>query len=126
MKTTTRLMHAGRRPAKNKGIVNPPVYHASTVVFPTYEALLETKRPQYGQVMYGRRGTPTGVGSGLRGAPETGSRRHGSRPEQAPGEAGIRGRTHDGPSTARCPGRLTGVPPQSDEEGRLFRRVLRH
>lgn len=59
MKTTTRLMHAGRRPAKNKGIVNPPVYHASTVVFPTYEALLDTKRPQYGKVVYGRRGTPT-------------------------------------------------------------------
>jgi cysteine-S-conjugate beta-lyase len=34
----TLLCHAGLDPAANHGIVNPPVYHASTVVFPTVEA----------------------------------------------------------------------------------------
>jgi hypothetical protein len=39
----TILEHTGRDPAKNFGIVNPPVYHASTVIFPTLKALLETR-----------------------------------------------------------------------------------
>ena len=33
MKTATRLAHAGRRPAAHHGMVNTPVYHASTVLF---------------------------------------------------------------------------------------------
>jgi cysteine-S-conjugate beta-lyase len=59
----TLLEHAGRDPAKNYGIVNPPVYHASTVIFPTLEALLETRRDRasgaYEGITYGREGTPT-------------------------------------------------------------------
>ena len=35
MKKETLLLHTGRDPKKNHGIVNPPVYHASTVTFPT-------------------------------------------------------------------------------------------
>ena len=31
----TKLTHSGNRPGENYGIVNPPVYHASTVLFPT-------------------------------------------------------------------------------------------
>jgi hypothetical protein len=39
----TILEHVGRDPAKNLGIVNPPVYHASTVIFPSLKTLLETR-----------------------------------------------------------------------------------
>ncbi|MGY8997919.1 MAG: cystathionine beta-lyase, partial [Alphaproteobacteria bacterium] len=39
MKDETRIITAGRDPENNHGIVNPPVYHASTVLFPTLEAL---------------------------------------------------------------------------------------
>lgn len=55
MKDETRAIHAGRDPKANHGIVNPPVYHASTVLYPTYEAL----RNPPSRVQYGRRGTPT-------------------------------------------------------------------
>jgi cysteine-S-conjugate beta-lyase len=57
------LEHAGRDPASNFGIVNPPVYHASTIIFPTLAALLETRRDRasgaYEGITYGREGTPT-------------------------------------------------------------------
>ncbi|MEM7523851.1 MAG: cystathionine beta-lyase [Pseudomonadota bacterium] len=49
--------HAGRAPFKNHGIVNPPVYHASTVLFETVEQLRKTPGPR--DVRYGRYGTPT-------------------------------------------------------------------
>ena len=62
-RVNTVLEHAGRDPAKNFGIVNPPVYHASTILFPTLEALLETRRDRasgaYEGITYGREGTPT-------------------------------------------------------------------
>jgi len=56
MKDDTLLTHAGRDPKGNFGIVNPPVYHASTVLFPTLEAFLNAGSAR---VRYGRRGTPT-------------------------------------------------------------------
>src|SRR5438270_13470451 len=59
----TVLEHTGRDPAKNFGIVNPPVYHASTVIFPSLETLLETRVDRAGGafegITYGREGTPT-------------------------------------------------------------------
>ncbi len=59
MKKETHLLHAGRNPSENFGIVNPPVYHASTVTFPTVKDLNEAgKNPTEG-VYYGRMGTPT-------------------------------------------------------------------
>lgn len=60
MKPDTFLTVAGRDPEANFGIVNPPVYHASTVLFPTLEALdnaWRDRRPD--KVYYGRYGTPT-------------------------------------------------------------------
>jgi cystathionine beta-lyase len=51
----TLLVTAGRDPHANFGFVNPPVYHGSTVLFPTAEKLI--KRDQI--YLYGRRGTPT-------------------------------------------------------------------
>lgn len=53
------LTHAGRRPFDNHGIVNPPVYHCSTVLFPTLDALEASDRRPFDGVNYGRIGTPT-------------------------------------------------------------------
>jgi hypothetical protein len=57
----TLLAHTGRTPGEHKGAVNPPVYHASTVLFPTVTALEESvrKRNDPGHFHYGRFGTPT-------------------------------------------------------------------
>ena len=57
-KPDTILTHAGCNPGTNHGIVNPPVYHASTVLFPTVEAL-EDAGHSFDGVRYGRIGTPT-------------------------------------------------------------------
>ena len=48
-------MTGGRDPFANHGFVNPPVYHASTVLYPTAEDFLAHR----GRYQYGRRGTPT-------------------------------------------------------------------
>jgi cystathionine beta-lyase len=58
-KEETLLGHAGNHPADHQGIVNPPVYHASTVLFPTVEALNAAMRDRATGVYYGRYGTPT-------------------------------------------------------------------
>ncbi len=59
MKKDTHLLHAGRSPEDNFGIVNPPVYHASTVTFPTVEAMGNADKDPTEGVFYGRMGTPT-------------------------------------------------------------------
>jgi cystathionine beta-lyase len=51
----TRVVTAGRDPASYYGFVNPPVYHASTVLYPSAEDFV-AHRSRY---QYGRRGTPT-------------------------------------------------------------------
>jgi cysteine-S-conjugate beta-lyase len=60
-KLDTLLAHAGRDPEKNFGIVNPPVYHASTVLYPNVAAYESAGRRRFdrGAVTYGRHGTPT-------------------------------------------------------------------
>jgi cystathionine beta-lyase len=55
VKAETRLISAGRDPKSQFGFVNPPVYHASTVLYPTAEDQV-AHRSRY---VYGRRGTPT-------------------------------------------------------------------
>jgi cystathionine beta-lyase len=55
----TRLAHAGNRPQDNHGVVNPPVYHASTVLFPTLNALHAAEADRFSGTTYGRYGTPT-------------------------------------------------------------------
>ena len=50
----TRLVAAGREYSEH-GFVNPAVYHASTVLFPTAQALHDRKQ----DYVYARRGTPT-------------------------------------------------------------------
>ena len=49
MKDETRLVHAGRDPERDGGIVNPPVSRASTVLYPTLEAFA---RRGYGDTRY--------------------------------------------------------------------------
>jgi cystathionine beta-lyase len=55
LKPQTLLVTAGRDAAEYHGFVNPPVYHASTVLYPN-AADLVAHRARY---QYGRRGTPT-------------------------------------------------------------------
>jgi cysteine-S-conjugate beta-lyase len=55
LQPATRLVLGGRDPAANHGFVNPPVQHASTVLYPTAEDY-RARRARY---LYGRRGTPT-------------------------------------------------------------------
>jgi len=51
----TRLAHSGHDPHAYFGFVNPPVVHASTVLFPD-AATMESRNQKY---VYGTRGTPT-------------------------------------------------------------------
>ncbi len=51
----TRLVTAGRDTKAQKGFVNPPVVHGSTVLYPTAEDL----HAHRGEFTYGRHGTPT-------------------------------------------------------------------
>ena len=55
IKPDTRLVTSGRDPQANHGFVNPPVYHASTLLYRTAEDQV-AHRARYN---YGRRGTPT-------------------------------------------------------------------
>lgn len=54
LKPATRIVSAAREFSEH-GIVSPAVYHASTILFPNVQALLERKQTY----VYGRRGTPT-------------------------------------------------------------------
>ena len=54
LRPETRLIAAGRHYAEH-GFVNPAVYHASTVTFPSTEAYYSRTQ----EYLYGRRGTPT-------------------------------------------------------------------
>jgi cystathionine beta-lyase len=55
VKPATQFVTGGHDPFSHWGFVNPPVYHASTVLYPTAEDFLAHR----GRYQYGRRGTPT-------------------------------------------------------------------
>jgi cystathionine beta-lyase len=55
LKPDTLLSTGGRDPFAHHGYVNPPVYHASTLLYQTAEDYLAHR----GRYQYGRRGTPT-------------------------------------------------------------------
>jgi len=55
----TRLVHSGRHPDQNFGIVNPPVYHCSTILWPSVAQMDEAGRRPFDTWTYGRTGTPT-------------------------------------------------------------------
>ena len=61
MKEDTIITTAGRDPEANFGIVNPPVYHASTITHATVAAMREARERRFEPRVYtyGRHGTPT-------------------------------------------------------------------
>ncbi len=62
MKQDTIIAHAGLDPLANHGVVNPPVYHCSTIVFPDVATVHATRKDRHDgtfkYVSYGREGTP--------------------------------------------------------------------
>ncbi len=56
MKDETKIVVTGRDPKAHAGAVNTPVYHASTIIYPSLAAIRGTEKIPY---TYGRRGTPT-------------------------------------------------------------------
>lgn len=59
MKDATRATTAGRRPHENHGVVNPPVYHASTILSPTLAAFRANEAAEDADsTTYGVHGTP--------------------------------------------------------------------
>ena len=55
----TKLSRAGTDSDGNSGILNPPVYRASTIHFPTIEAFDSRFERRFDDVVYGSYGTPT-------------------------------------------------------------------
>ena len=58
-KPDTRLVELGRRKAWTSGVVNPPVYRASTILFDSVADMEAAEPPTDGRLQYGRNGTPT-------------------------------------------------------------------
>jgi cysteine-S-conjugate beta-lyase len=54
-RVATQLANGGRDPFAHHGYVNTPVYHASTLLYPTAQDFIAHR----GRYSYGRRGTPT-------------------------------------------------------------------
>ena len=58
----TKLVHSGRHPERFEGVVNPPVFHASTILSPSladWERKIEDRAKEIPGTYYGRGGTPT-------------------------------------------------------------------
>ena len=55
----TRVVQAGRREEWTQGIVNPPVWRASTILFDSVADMRAAYPPEDGRLQYGRNGTPT-------------------------------------------------------------------
>jgi cystathionine beta-lyase len=59
IKKDTKLSLVGRKPFENFGIVNPPIYRTSTVLFKNTKELGKAITNRFNQTYYGRYGTPT-------------------------------------------------------------------
>ena len=62
MHDETKLVHSGRHPERFEGVVNPPVFHASTILSPSladWERKIEDRAKEIPGTYYGRGGTPT-------------------------------------------------------------------
>jgi len=55
----TRLVQAGRRAEWTGGVVNPPVWRASTILYDSVGEMRARNRDTHHALFYGRRGTPT-------------------------------------------------------------------
>jgi len=59
MQPETLVTTLGRDPEQHHGVVNPPVYHASTILFPTLAALEQSEKSDgVSSLVYARSGTP--------------------------------------------------------------------
>jgi cystathionine beta-lyase len=67
----TLLTHAGNHPEAHHGIVNPPVYHASTVLYSTVEQMERAQKDRLSGVFYSRYAHHLARGGG---GPEGGGR----------------------------------------------------
>ena len=56
---STRLVHSGSYPERHKGVMNTPVYRASTIRFPSVDAMRNGVENAFDTIFYGRHGTPT-------------------------------------------------------------------
>jgi cysteine-S-conjugate beta-lyase len=62
MREETTIVHSGLHPERHHGAVNPPVYHASTILSPTVEEFRRRRKDwllEQPGTFYGRYGTPT-------------------------------------------------------------------
>ena len=59
MQPETRLVHVARDSARDAGAVNPPVYRASTIVYPSLREFARRAERRYTSYSYGLGGTPT-------------------------------------------------------------------
>lgn len=59
MRPETRLVHVSRDSERDAGAVNPPVYRASTIVYPSLQAYATRAERRYTTYSYGLQGTPT-------------------------------------------------------------------
>ena len=55
----TRAVHAGPRPQAQRGLINPPVDRASTIIYDSVEAYMDRHQGLYDEVIYGLYGTRT-------------------------------------------------------------------
>ena len=55
----TRATHAGNHPHDNQGVINPPIYRASTILYPDVATLEQVSKDRLSRLAYGRYGTPT-------------------------------------------------------------------
>ena len=58
-KIQTRLLHMGTPEGVLAGTVAPPTYHFSSVIYPSMQAYESAHHERYGQLIYGRVGSPT-------------------------------------------------------------------
>ena len=61
MQRETRLVHAARDEQRNGGAVNPPIYRASTIVYPSLRDFANRAERRYTSYSYGLQGTPTNM-----------------------------------------------------------------
>lgn len=55
----TYLLHSDPRPAKQNGVLNPPIYRASTIIYDDVDSYVDRRSRFFDGVMYGLYGTPT-------------------------------------------------------------------
>ncbi len=72
MKKTTELLYAGRNPDRQAGAVNPAVYRASTIVFPSFKDMKEAEAGKFPNAFEEARGATTAdPWYGIAGTPTT-------------------------------------------------------